>query len=371
MPLRASQAYCNGRAKFTPGGELLECVWASRPLFRFRAVEPVRKEHKVPDVRAARGEGVSDRGARRAKKRLFELCMCNEFDTFITLTLDRRKIDRYDIKAVTKKLNVWLDNRVRRKGLRYVLVPELHKDGAIHFHGLVNSEALQLVDSGHKDKKGRDIFNVTDWKMGFTTAVKVDENYRRVCNYVSKYITKQYGGGGKGANQGPVGGRWFYHGGALKTPVVRYLDFDRMPDSGREFKVDEAGLTLVYMTDCQQGEVINDRLYSRGVAQRDTAVFEAGERAGNAHGDESRHEDWGPSVSALGWGLGGRAPGGKGKRGVRGGQDRQAPGHLSFAVGARPAEKAPGEGLPLAFPWEGFQKAQDKAGGLEGFARGS
>lgn len=57
------------------------------------------------------------------------------------------KVDRYDASAVTRKLNSWLDNQVRRKGLAYVLVAERHKDGAVHFHGFFN-DALPVVDSG-------------------------------------------------------------------------------------------------------------------------------------------------------------------------------------------------------------------------------
>ena len=64
-----------------------------------------------------------------------------------TLTLDPARVNRYDVREVTRHLNHWLDNQVRRKGLAYVLVPERHKDGAIHFHGFFN-DALEARDSG-------------------------------------------------------------------------------------------------------------------------------------------------------------------------------------------------------------------------------
>ncbi len=63
------------------------------------------------------------------------------------LTLDPARVNRYDVREVTRHLNHWLDNQVRRKGLAYVLVPERHKDGAIHFHGFFN-DALEARDSG-------------------------------------------------------------------------------------------------------------------------------------------------------------------------------------------------------------------------------
>ena len=65
----------------------------------------------------------------------------------VTLTLDQTQVDRYDMAAITRKLNAWLSNQVQRRGLIYVLVPERHKDGAIHFHGFFN-DVLDRVDSG-------------------------------------------------------------------------------------------------------------------------------------------------------------------------------------------------------------------------------
>lgn len=162
-----------------------------------------------------------DRAQRRARKAVYDLCGCNpDLDLFCTFTLDAKKIDRYDYSEVYKRLRVWLDNRVRRDGLKYVLVAEHHKDGAIHFHSLCNSGALHIVDSGRKDSGGHNIYNLPAWKYGFSTAIKCYGKSRAgVCGYITKYITKS---GEK------VGGRWYYHGGKLAAPEYDYksLDFD-------------------------------------------------------------------------------------------------------------------------------------------------
>ncbi|MCC8182861.1 MAG: hypothetical protein LIO45_07840, partial [Clostridiales bacterium] len=155
-----------------------------------------------------------------------EYALCNPLPLFVTLTLDGSKIDRYDAGAITKKLNIWLDNRVRRNGLQYIVVAEWHKDGAIHFHGLMN-EALPMVDSGtvippeggkprrprsRKEAErwiaggGQTVYNLPDWSLGFSTAVKIKGDYNRTVNYVAKYITKQ-----EKDPRGKVGGRWYYH----------------------------------------------------------------------------------------------------------------------------------------------------------------
>lgn len=94
------------------------------------------------------------RSMRRAKVRVRDYCLSTDMKYFCTFTLDKEKIDRYDIKAITRKLNQWLNNQVKRKGIAYVLVPELHQDGAIHFHGML-TEGLDVVDSGTIIPSGR------------------------------------------------------------------------------------------------------------------------------------------------------------------------------------------------------------------------
>lgn len=89
----------------------------------------------------------NERAMRRARAQVRDLALCTPFRWFVTLTLDRARVDRYDMKEITRHLNHWLDNQVRRRGLSYVLVPERHRDGAIHFHGFFN-DALEAADSG-------------------------------------------------------------------------------------------------------------------------------------------------------------------------------------------------------------------------------
>ena len=253
----------NRRVKINPlNGEVLEDVCSSRAIFnptgatrRDRiplhgdiAANPVgddgcdarpddRAELSERDLPAAAAEGVN-RAAARARKQLFELCACNDLDLFFTITLNKEFIDRYDYKAAVKKLGQWLDNRVRRNGLRYVAVPELHKDGAIHFHGLCNADACRLVDSGHTDK-GHTVYNLSDWKIGFSTAIKLYGDRNAAAHYVAKYVTKAQGGG-------TIGGRYFFHGGDLQKARCVYYHEDFGSFSGKELAIEAAGLTFKY-----------------------------------------------------------------------------------------------------------------------------
>ena len=184
--------------------------------------------------------------------------------------------NRYDIDACTRDIRVTLDNLVRRKGLQYVLVPEEHKDGAIHYHGFINA-ALPLVDSGTLSKGGGKprkprsarqreqwlsdgwnvVYTVPAWKFGFSTAIALYGERDAAIGYVCKYITKA---------QRKIGGRWYYSGGGLALPSVEYCDvaFEQLSAAAVEhrFAVDALGCEMV-------------RFYTRGWDDETAAHFGA------------------------------------------------------------------------------------------------
>lgn len=165
---------------------------------------------------AANAAANKERARRRAAGAVRDLGLCNDFRWFVTLTLSPERVNRYDAAEVLRHLKHWLDNAVRRKGLAYVLVPEHHKDGAIHFHGFFN-DALEAVDSGHQDGSGHRVYNLPEWGWGFSTAIELYGERRAAVAYVCKYIGKQ---GDK------IGGRWYYSGGKLRRPEVVWMDTD-------------------------------------------------------------------------------------------------------------------------------------------------
>lgn len=181
-----------------------------------------------------------ERSMRRARAKLRRLALANDFKWFVTLTLDPAKIDRNDGAAVARALGRWADNMVRRKGLKYVLVPELHKKGGIHFHGFF-SDSVEVTDSGHVDEAGHPIYNLPEWTLGFTTAIALYGDYPSAVGYVTKYIGKQ--------GLRPMG-RWYYSGGRLQEPSKVYADLDRetVEECGKavEFSIPGARLTVVH-----------------------------------------------------------------------------------------------------------------------------
>lgn len=239
----------NRRIKEYPQG-FLEVLTASRPVFREAGYEPANKWVSDPGAKrpalkptdpAHKSENIA-RAVRRAKITLRDLALCNEMAYFVTLTLDQNMVDRYDMAEITKRLNSWCSNQVQRNGLAYILVPERHKDGAVHFHGFVNN-AVEIVDSGTLAlpwcpkprrpkneaqraewlaKGGKVVYNLPAWPLGFTTAIKMYGDPVAAVGYCCKYIGKQQTDG----QPEKIGGRWFYHGGCHNRPKVIYADCD-------------------------------------------------------------------------------------------------------------------------------------------------
>lgn len=123
----------------------------------------------------------------RSRSKVFELCSCNDFDYFITLTIDGSLHDRTDFKAFFKKFSQRLRDIRKTYGsdIKYIFVPEQHKDGAYHFHGLISGipdSRLFLNSNGY-----------LDWldakKFGFVSLDPIRDKMA-VSAYITKYITK-------------------------------------------------------------------------------------------------------------------------------------------------------------------------------------
>lgn len=129
----------------------------------------------------------------RTINKIYDICKSNEWEYFITLTFSKEKVDRYNYESVSQAMIKWLHSIKNScsPDLRYIIVPELHKDGAFHFHGLIsNIGTMKMIDSKKRTKDNDIIYNIKNYKLGFTTATKVKEN-NKVCTYITKYITKE------------------------------------------------------------------------------------------------------------------------------------------------------------------------------------
>ena len=253
----------HARAKFVPdlvnGGFRLVMVQGfTFPMFNpdkdrrsLRRNDSCENSAGVEDI-VTKGIDLSnvERATRRAKINAFDKILCNpDLDTFCTFTYAPGFVtDKAAWSDCYRYLKSWLSNHVQRNGLKYVVVPERHKSGDLHFHGILNSRALNLTPaiSARTGRvlthKKNTLYNITDWKGGFTSAEIIRtgaEDRTKVAKYIFKYMGKQCGA--------KIGGRYMLSGGDLALPLYVYDDSidaflgDRAPTYSREVQLGEKG----------------------------------------------------------------------------------------------------------------------------------
>lgn len=153
------------------------------------------------------------RSLRRTSTVISDIVKMNDFDFFGTITTNPKKIDRYDDILVRRTVTTWLKNQQRIVGkFNYLLVPERHKDGALHFHLIIGGyPKAKLAYSGKKDKAGRQIYNLKAYNLGFSNLTEI-VNKEAVANYTRKYITKDM--------IVEHGKRRYWHSTTLKMPFI-------------------------------------------------------------------------------------------------------------------------------------------------------
>lgn len=162
------------------------------------------RERKYTPKGEAGNEGKLDNNLSRTKSRVFELAYCNPWSYFVTFTLAPDLHNRYDLETIKKQLPKSIRNYGQRHkiDMAYLLLPEFHKDGAIHFHGFVNGIPEEnLIKFTLNDKipyklrekleKGDTVYHwlFYDKQYGWNTFEPV-RNHEAAAKYIMKYITK-------------------------------------------------------------------------------------------------------------------------------------------------------------------------------------
>ncbi len=130
----------------------------------------------------------------RTKNKIYNYARDNKWEWFLTFTFDPKKVDSfdYDIITETMRLFLWYVKRTSKTDTKYLIVPEKHKSGRYHLHGVFSNMDMSLwkmTFSGHLTKGGLPIYNIKGFPYGFTTATQVQSS-TRVSHYIAKYITK-------------------------------------------------------------------------------------------------------------------------------------------------------------------------------------
>lgn len=125
----------------------------------------------------------------RTVQQIYKYARQCKWEYFLTLTYAEQS---HDFSECMKQACKWFNNQRSRYApdLQYLIVPEQHKSGAWHIHGLIaNCGNIKFVDSGH-DYKGRKRYNCENWAFGFTVADPVTDT-EKISGYITKYITKE------------------------------------------------------------------------------------------------------------------------------------------------------------------------------------
>ena len=165
----------------------------------------------------------------RIKTKIKDYILSNDFDYFWTLTF---KADRYDYDLAFQKMGKWLEKMRKKYGkFDYIMIPELHKDGAIHFHGVTGGLNALIVDAGVKHK-GVKVYNCLEWEHGFTTLTKIRDK-EKTASYVTKYITKEM--------QNSIvekGKKKYWCSRGLRKPDVTFSELNLTPDLKPDYEND-------------------------------------------------------------------------------------------------------------------------------------
>ncbi len=179
------------------------------------------------------------RGAsiRRSKILINQLLEENNFEWFVTLTFDDFRVgDRNDFEKVYNAYVLFINNLKKQfPDVIYITFPEKHKlkeiifgeyeiktlDNCYHFHmllgncdikklgfensgkvccswstknGIASKEYFEKTKNFHnlKETDGTTIYNVTNFKYGFSTASKIKDK-AKTNTYVKKYVEKAFG----------------------------------------------------------------------------------------------------------------------------------------------------------------------------------
>lgn len=169
-------------------------------------IKKMRNIYKVSNLKAVRISGLEDdrkfsakctvnknkllNNLSRAKSKLKEYVLCNDWDYFMTFTIDKNKYDRFNLKLYYKDFSKFIQNYNRycdnEHKVKYIFVPEMHSDGAWHIHGFL--KGIKECDITI-NVNGYMTWKQYNDKFGFISFDKI-RDINKSANYILKYITK-------------------------------------------------------------------------------------------------------------------------------------------------------------------------------------
>ena len=210
------------------------------------------------DTKKVREEEARRTSVSRTRRIVYEYAACNEWDSFCTITLDGEKWNRNNpeglqasVKDEAKKWRALQKGRADRYA--YLLVPEAHKNGAIHLHGLVKAiPAEYLVQYTMEDvtsdrnlpeyickkvRNGERIYHCTEWdRLYGYNVIEPIKDLDKAASYISKYISKSVDSFGVQSEFVPKTRYWHSRGLRRAEKVATYQAPSRVPAEVKAYR---------------------------------------------------------------------------------------------------------------------------------------
>lgn len=186
----------------------------------------------------------------RARNKILEYVLCNDFVFFVTLTLNPKNYDRNNLKQFNHDLSIFIRDYNKRKNadIKYLFIPEQHEDGTWHMHGFVMGlpyDRLELFDLyGYRPlppyivkklKKNELLYNFPAYekKFGYNIFEPI-RNKKAAVFYMSKYLIKDVS-----RNVTELGSHLYYCSKGLKKAEIikegQFLDSEFNFDFSNEY----------------------------------------------------------------------------------------------------------------------------------------
>ena len=199
----------------------------------------------------------------RSVRLVRELAACNPWQFFVTITLSPEHCqNRYTpdgLQDVIKQLaKRWRRKHKNRSAycpdFKYLFVPEMHKNGAIHLHGFVScmpSDCIpytleQVSGSQRLPKKicdkvraGQPVYHCQEWEnlFGFNTLEPISD-LDKASSYAVKYVSKELG-------STPFKTRYWCSRGLSRASLITTVYFDRRHDTDSQFCIYRRYMTSI------------------------------------------------------------------------------------------------------------------------------
>jgi hypothetical protein len=196
-------------------------------------IKKMGHKYKVVNMKVVRVSGLEDNKKRsaknsvnseklenniaRSKSRIKEYALCNSWNYFCTLTIDKTKYDRYNLKEYYRDFSKFIRNYNRfcsdEEKVKYILIPEMHKNNAWHMHGLlkgIREKDIYINENGYLD------WNKYKERFGFISLEPIMD-IEKVSSYILKYLTKDIS-----RSVADLGNHLYYSSKGLKTAELLF-----------------------------------------------------------------------------------------------------------------------------------------------------